>query len=44
MAGNQNLRSLSILDSEERVKQNRRMSFMIIVRHIAMIADWRDVM
>jgi hypothetical protein len=44
MAGNQNLRSLSILDSEERVKQNRRMSFMIIVRHIAIIADWRDVM
>jgi hypothetical protein len=44
MAGNQNLRSLSILDSEKRVKQNQRMSFMIIVRHIAIIADWRDVM
>ena len=43
MAGNQNRRSLRILYSEERVKQNRRISFMIIVRHPAMIADWRDV-
>jgi hypothetical protein len=42
MAGNQDRRSLRI--REKRAKQNRRMSFMIIVRHLAMIADWRDVM
>ena len=44
MAGNQDRRSLRIPDSEERAKQNRRMSFMIILRYRAMIADWRDVM
>ena len=42
MAGNQKRRSLRI--REKRAKQNRRMSFMIIVRHLAMIADRRDVM
>ena len=43
MAGNQNRRSPRIL--EKRAKQNRRMSFMIIVRHLAMIAaDSCDVM
>ena len=42
MAGNQNRRSLRI--QEKRAKQNRRMSFMIVVRYLAMIADWRDVM
>jgi hypothetical protein len=29
---------------EKRTKQNRCMSFMIIARHPAMIADRRDVM
>ena len=29
---------------EKRTKQSRRVSFMIIVRHSAMIADQRDVM
>jgi hypothetical protein len=41
MADNQNRRSLRVL--EKRAKQNLRMSLMIIVRHLAMIADWRDV-
>jgi hypothetical protein len=37
MADNQNRRSLRIL--EKRAKQNRGMSFMIIVRYLAMITD-----
>jgi hypothetical protein len=43
MAENQNSRSLRI--REIQAKQNRRMSFIIIMRHPAMIAaDSRDVM